>query len=199
MRSLPLAGALAAVLGAGCATQGQLMMDIRFLQSAEPRATYRQPVSAVVVRGARLRYQKPAELLTAANENLQALMSAGRSVVPADGVVVLATVRADQTRGSATTLVVVALALECAAAPLDAPGSLVGCKGYAMRVPRQWPGEVYGIASATVSLIPEGGTARGRLNAKSDDGPFTAEFDGELAASIMELAAPAAPATPASP
>lgn len=190
MRSFLLVGLLA-VLSLGCVTGGQLMMDIRFSQAAETRASYHEPVSAVVVRGARLRYQKPSELLNAASENLQLLMSAGRSVVPADGVVVMATVRAEQTRGSSTTLVVVMVALECAGASLDTPGSLAGCKGYALRVPRQWPGEVYGIASATVSLIPEGGTAHGRLRARSEDGPFVAEFEGELAANILEITASA--------
>lgn len=189
MRSaLPLG--LLAVLSVGCVSQRQLMMDITFKQGAESRAAYREPVSAVLVRGARLRYQKPADLLNAANENLQALMSAGRSTVPGDGVVVLATLRTEQTGGSSTTLVVVMIALECAAADLDKPGSLEGCKGYAMRVPKQWPGEVYGLSSATVSLIPEGGTAHGRLRAKSDDGAFVAEFEGELVASILEITSP---------
>ena len=184
---------LALVSSVGCVSQRALLMDISFKQGAETRATYREPVSAVVVRGARLRYQKPAELLNAANENLQQLMSAGRSTVVGDGNVVLATLRTEQTGGSSTTLVVVMIALECAATSLDKPGALEGCKGYALRVPRQWPGEVYGIASSTVSLIPEGGTAHGRLRAKSEDGPFVAEFEGELVASILEITAAAAP------
>lgn len=190
MRSLLLLGLLAGS-SLGCATQRPLLMDISFKQGADTRATYREPVSAVVVRGARLRYQKPAELLNAANENLQQLMAAGRSTVPGDGIVVLATLRAEQTGGSSTTLVVVMIALECAGTSLDQPGSLEGCKGYAMRVPRQWPGEVYGIASSTVSLIPEGGTAHGRLRARSEDGPFVAEFEGELVASLLEITAAA--------
>lgn len=190
-RSSLLLGLLA-VSSLGCVSQRQLLMDIHFVQGADTRASYREPVSAVMVRGARLRYQKPAELLNAANEDLQALMSAGRSAVPGDGVVVLATLRTEQTGGSSTTLVVVMIALECAAADLDKPGSLEGCHGYAMRVPRQWPGEVYGIASATISLIPEGGTAHGRLRAKSEDSTFVVDIDGELVASILEITAPVA-------
>lgn len=193
MRRPTLLLGVLALSSLGCVSQRPLLMDIHFTQGADTRASYREPVSAVVVRGARLRHQKPAELLNAANENLQALMSAGRSVVPGDGVVVLSTLRTEQTGGSSTTLVVVMIALECTSADLDKPGSLKGCKGYAMRVPRQWPGEVYGIGSATVSLIPEGGTAHGRLRAKSDDGPFVADFEGELVASILEITALPAP------
>jgi len=189
-----------AVALASCATE-KVVMDLRFGQTvdgaAQERAKYKEPVSAVVVRGARLRHAKPAEVLSAADPGTggtpQLLMQAGRSVVPGSGVVVLATARTEESGGSVAGLVVVMLALECEDAALDKPGELRGCKGYAMRVPRQWPGEVYGLSSAVVSVMPEGGTVRGRMRGRSDDGAFTAEFDGELVGSVLELQA----ATPA--
>ncbi len=192
---------LLAMLGAGCVTPA-LNMDLRFVQAGEggpqTRYAYREPVNAVLVRGARLRFQKPSELLGAADTpsggNPRLLMQAGRSVVPGDGVVLLGTIRTEQTGGSISTLVVVTVVLECAGANIDEPGELKGCKGYAMRVPRQWPGEVYAISSATVSMLPEGGTARGRMRAKGESGAFSVELDGELVASMLELQAPPAAA-----
>jgi hypothetical protein len=56
-----------------------------------------------------------------------------------------------------------------------------------LRVTRTWPAEVYALPEATVSLIAEGGTAHGRIRAKSEPGAFTSELEGEFAASIVEL------------
>src|SRR5215211_9024776 len=98
----------------------------------------------------------------------QKLMRAGRTLATGDGVVLLGTVRMQESFGGATAaLALYSVALACGPTNLDLPGDLKGCKGYLMRVTRQWPAEVYALEEATVSLIPEGGTARGRMRAQS--------------------------------
>jgi hypothetical protein len=118
--------------------------------------------------------------------------------VPGEGVVLLGTVRNTSGGGSAN-LAIYSLALACEKANLDQPGDVRGCKGYVLRVTRTWPAEVYALTEATVSLITEGGTAHGRIRAKSEPGAFKAEVEGEFAASIVELSPGSAVSTVPAP
>lgn len=163
-------------------------------------------LNATLIGHARLRHQKPAELLnaaeTASGGDPQLLMRAGRTLKPAPGVVLFATVRsAEVASGSAAGLALYEVALGCDPADVDQPGDLKNCAGYLMRVTRTWPAEVYEIdpASVTLSIIPEGGTTRGRLRASTVPGGFKADVEGEFTATIVDLApSGAATATDAS-
>src|SRR5207245_11730466 len=98
------------------------------------------------------------------------------------GVVVLGTARSLEEgamSGSIADLAVYQLGLQCEAADIDVPGDLRNCAGYLLRVGKTWPAEVYEIAEATISLIPEGGTARGRVRIKSAQAGLTVQLDGE--------------------
>jgi hypothetical protein len=191
--------ALAAVFATGCAARSAQLpgLDLRFYETpanAAPRERIHEEVllNATLIGDAGLRYLKPAELLKAAETDAgkgdpQKLMRAARTLTPGDGVVLLGTVRNQSASGSSTDIAIYSLALSCAKTDLDRPGDLRDCKGYVLRVTRQWPAEVYAIQDATVSLISDGGTAHGRIRAKSEPGAFKAEVEGEFAASILEL------------
>lgn len=191
--------ASAAAIGAGCGAHSSQhrTVEMRFSetpsgQPARQRVHQKFALNASLIGEAALHYHKASELLNAAEGpaggEWQKLLRAGRTLEPGQGIVLLATARAHEEAGGATSsLASYSIALGCAKADLDAPGDLTDCRGYLMRVTRQWPGEVYEIESATVSLIPEGGTARGRLRAKSAPGGFAAEVEGEFTASILEL------------
>jgi hypothetical protein len=151
-------------------------------------------LNATLIGDAGLRYLKPSELLKAAETeggqgDPQKLMRAARTLTPGEGVVLLGTVRSTASGGRSENLAIYSIALACAKTDLDRPGDLRDCKGYVLRVTRKWPAEVYAIQEATVSLISEGGTAHGRIRAKSEPGAFKAELEGEFAASIVELGA----------
>ncbi|MFL5320184.1 MAG: hypothetical protein ACJ790_11055 [Myxococcaceae bacterium] len=171
-------------------------VDVRYYETSEGKAHERsseqQSLNAALIRGSALQYKKATELLKAAETpeggNPQQLMRAGRTLSNGDGVVLLATVRGESSGGSATKLAVFQVALNCDAAAFDGPGDLKNCNGYAMRVPKTWPAEVYDLQNVTVSIIPEGGTARGRMHGKSVDGNFGVELDGEFSASLVEYA-----------
>jgi hypothetical protein len=192
--------ALAALAVSGCAwrSAGVPAVDMRFYETppeAPPkqRLHHRFPMNVALIGDAALQYQRPAELLKAAETDTggdpQKLMRAGRTLAPGDGVVLLGTVRAQESSGGATAaLALYSVALGCERTNLDAPGDLKGCKGYLMRVTRQWPAEVYALEEATVSVIPEGGTARGRMRARSAPGGFKADIEGEFTASVVQLA-----------
>jgi hypothetical protein len=199
--NIRLAGtaALAAVLVTGCAARSSSLpgLDMRFYETP-PEGAARQRIheegllNATVIGDANLRYLKPSELLKAAETRAgqgdpQKLMRAARTLEPGQGVVLLGTVRSTSASGRSANLAIYSLALACAKTDLDKPGDLRDCKGYVLRVTRQWPAEVYAIQEATVSLISEGGTAVGRIRAKSEPGAFKAELEGEFAASILEL------------
>lgn len=183
----------------GCSARSSQLpaVEMRFYETppeAAPKERVKEKftLNAALIGDATLRYMQPSELLKAAESDVGGdpvkLMRAGRTLAPGDGVVLLGTVRSqEKSGGSASTVLVYIVALACEPAELDAPGDLRGCKGYVMRVPRTWPGEVYAIEDATVSVIPEGGTATGRLRAKSVPGGFKAELEGEFSASLVEL------------
>ncbi len=198
--NIRLAGtaALAAVFATGCAARSSSLpgLDMRFYETpsqgeARQRLHEEGLLNATLIGDATLRYLKPSELLKAAETDSgqgdpKKLMRAARTLVPGEGVVLLGTVRNTSGGGSAN-LAIYSLALACEKADLDQPGDLRGCKGYVLRVTRTWPAEVYALSEATVSLITEGGTAHGRIRAKSEPGAFKAELEGEFAASIVEL------------
>lgn len=149
-------------------------------------------LSATLIDHARIGYRTPAELLKAAETSAgegspQKLLQAGRSLVAGPGVTLVGTVRTDTSGGSAQHLAQFLLALSCAPANLDEPGDLKDCQGYLLRVTQRWPAEVYAIDQSTVTLIPDGGTARGRLRARSVPGAFKAEFEGEFTATLLDL------------
>jgi len=193
------AAALAAVFVTGCAARSSNLpgLDMRFYETpseggARQRIHEEGLLNATVIGDANLRYLKPSELLKAAETGAgqgdpQKLMRAARTLEPGPGVVLLGTVRSTSGSGRSSDLAIYSLALACAKSDLDKPGDLRDCKGYVLRVTRQWPAEVYAIQEATVSLISEGGTAVGRIRAKSEPGAFKAEVEGEFAASILEL------------
>jgi hypothetical protein len=181
---------------------------MRFYETPAERAAKKRiheefTLNATLLGDASLRYLRPAELLKAAETDSgqgdpQKLMRAARTLVPGEGVVLLGTVR-NTSRGGSANLAIYSLALACEKADLDQPGDLRGCKGYVLRVTRTWPAEVYAIPEATVSLITEGGTAHGRIRAKSEPGAFKAEVEGEFAASIVELSPGSAVSTVPAP
>jgi hypothetical protein len=103
-----------------------------------------------------------------------------RLLAPGEGVVLLGTVRSEAQGGGGTKLAVYSLALACGKADLERPGGLRGCKGNMPRVMRTWPAEVYALQDVTVSRIPEGGTAKGRIRARSEPVALQAELEGEL-------------------
>ncbi|MBN1207801.1 MAG: hypothetical protein JXB05_23250 [Myxococcaceae bacterium] len=191
--------ALAAVLVSGCAVRSSRLpgLEMRFYESpveGAPKERFHEKftLNATLVGDASLRYFKPSELLKAAETGSgegdpQRLMRAARTLVPGEGVVLLGTVRSAAAGGGSVKLAIYSLALACEETDLDKPGDLRGCKGYVLRVTRTWPAEVYALEEATVSLIPEGGTAHGRIRARSEPGAFKAELEGEFAASIVEL------------
>lgn len=191
--------ALAAVCLSGCAARSMQLpaLEMRFYETpaqGEPQERIREDVilNATLIGDAGLRYLKPTELLKAAETGSnrgdpQKLMRAARSLVPGDGVVLLGTVRSAGSSGGNANLAIYSLALACERTDLDQSGDLRNCKGYVLRATRTWPAEVYALPEATVSLISEGGTAHGRLRAKSEPGAFKAELEGEFGASIVEL------------
>lgn len=194
MRS-PLAVVLA-LTGASCAPTGRhLHVDVRLLETpggAAPRerAAGRLLLNVAIVRNARLAHARTAEILKAAETpqggSPQRLMRASRSLAAGPGVVFLGTARI-QDPTEVGQLDVFQLALSCESADIDLPGDLNGCAGYFLRVPRTWPAEVYEVPRATVSLLPEGGTARGRVRARSAPAGFAAEVDGEFTATLIEF------------
>jgi hypothetical protein len=198
---LAWSAALAAVLVSGCAARSSRLpgLEMRFYETPAEGAAKKRfheefTLNATLVGEASLRYLKPSELLRAAETGAgqgdpQRLMRAARTLVPGEGVVLLGTVRSTATGGGSAKLAIYSLALACEKTNLDEPGDLRGCKGYVLRVTRTWPAEVYALQDATVSLISEGGTALGRLRARSEPGAFKAELEGEFAASIVELGA----------
>lgn len=179
----------------------QRTMDVRYLAQVEGKTEERSKTSdqlnATLILGAQLNHKKAVDLLRAAETpeggSPSKLLRAGRTLQSGDGVVLLGTVRGEATGGSATTVIVFQIAVQCAAATVDVPGELKECNGYVMRVPRTWPAEVYDLTSVTISILPEGGVATGRINAKSSPSTFTIAIDGEFAATIAEFSAAAAP------
>ncbi|WP_224371167.1 hypothetical protein [Hyalangium versicolor] len=194
---LAWSAAVAAVCLSGCAARTLPTVELRFYETpaeSKPKERIREDVimNATLIGDAGLRYMKPTELLKAAETGSnrgdpQKLMRAARSLVPGNGVVLLGTVRSASSGGGNANLAIYSLALACERTDLDQSGDLRGCKGYVLRATRTWPAEVYALQEATVSLISEGGTAHGRLRAKSEPGAFKAEVEGEFAASIVEL------------
>lgn len=190
--------ALAVVFVTGCAARSSRLqvLEMRFYETpsggaAKERFHEESVLNATLVGDASLRYFRPSELLKAAETSSggdpQKLMRAARTLVPGEGVVLLGTVRSGAAGGASTKLAIYSLALACEKTDLDSPGDLRGCKGYVLRATRTWPAEVYALEETTVSLISEGGTAHGRIRAKSEPGAFKAELEGEFAASIVEL------------
>ena len=202
--------ALAAVWVSGCAARSSHLpgLEMRFYETPPEKAAKKRfheefTLNATLLGDASLRYLRPAELLKAAETDSgqgdpQKLMRAARTLVPGEGVVLLGTVR-NTSRGGSANLAIYSLALACEKADLDRPGDLRGCKGYVLRVTRTWPAEVYALPEATVSLITEGGTAHGRIRARSEPGAFKAELEGEFAASIVELSPGSAVSTVPAP
>lgn len=208
-RSLLLAAC--ALFAVGCTARSAQLpaVEMRFIETppeAAPTERIREKftLNATLIGDAALRYLRPSDLLkeaegTSGGEPLK-LIRAGRTLIPGDGVVLLATVRAQEAAGgSAANVAQYTLALGCGQVDLDRPGDLKDCKGYVMRVTRTWPGEVYAIEDVTVSLIPDGGTAHGRIRARSVPGGFKAELEGEFVASIVELQRQAAPVAETAP
>jgi hypothetical protein len=192
----------AALTGCGAHVAHVPALEMRFLETpmnalATERASEKLTMNVSLITDTKLRYLQPAELLKAAETtsgmDSQRLLKAGRTVIPGEGVVLLGTVRAQNARSSTTNLAVYTLALACAPAKLEQPGDLQNCQGYLLRVLRTGPGEVYGIDKATVSVIPEGGTAQGRLRAQTIPGGFKAEIQGDFAASILDVRADPGP------
>lgn len=189
-----------ALLLLGCAAKDARYptVELRYFESengkSEDRSVEKESLNAALIRGTTLQYKKATDLLKAAETpeggSTQKLMRAGRTLQGGDGVVLLATVRGAGSGGSAQNVAVFQVALACGPQSFDGPGDLHGCNGYAMRVTRTWPAEVYDLQNATVSVLPEGGTARGRLHVKSAEGHFGVELDGEFSASLLEYAQP---------
>ncbi len=190
---------LAAAL-TGCAARSARLPAVEVTltetpKASAPRERLKEKLSfnVTLIGKAALRYQKPSELLaqaeTATGGDPQALMRAARTLQPSgEGLVLLGTVRTQaKSGGSQTSVIVYQLALGCAKDGLSGPGDLEDCRGYLLRVPRAWPAEVYELEGVTVSLIPEGGTATGRLRARSAPGGFKAELEGEFAASLVHF------------
>jgi hypothetical protein len=191
---------LAALVLSGCAARSSQLpsVEMRFLEAPEKgvlkeRMQEEFVLNTALIGDATLRYTRPSELLKAAESGTgqgdpQKLMRAARTLAPGEGVVLLGTVRSEASGGGSAKLAVYSLALSCGKTDLDRPGDLRGCKGYVLRVTRTWPAEVYALEDVTVSLIPEGGTAKGRIRARSEPGAFEARLEGEFSASIVELA-----------
>jgi hypothetical protein len=183
----------------------QRTMDVRYLAQSdgktEERSRTSDQLNATLILGAQLSHKKAVDLLRAAETpeggSPSKLLRAGRTLVAGEGVVLLGTVRGDATGGSATTVTVFQIAVECASANVDQPGALKDCNGYVMRVPRTWPAEVYDVSNVTLSILPESGVATGRINAKSTGtSTFSVAIDGEFAATIAEFTPAQAAATP---
>ncbi len=207
--------ALAFLACASCAAgSGSVpVVDMKFLETPEnapsrERASGKFPLTVALVRGARLTYARVGEILKAAETpaggSPQLLLRASRSLAPGAGVVLLGTARSlesGSSSGSATDLAIYQLALQCDPSDVDAPGELRNCAGYFLRVGKVWPAEVYEVEKPTVTLIPEGGTARGRARVKSKPAGFAAELDGEFVATMLEIGAvaPTAEAGPKAP
>lgn len=201
MKRLSLMVVLSLCAGCTGAKEARLpTLEVRYLQlsegKSEERSKDREHLNATLIQGAQLQHKKAVDLLRAAETteggSPQKLMRAGRTLTSGEGVVLLGTVRREASGGSATTVSVFQLAVQCAAASVDEPGALKDCNGYVMRVPKTWPAEVYDLTNATVSILPEGGSARGRLNAKSVPSNFSIELDGEFTASLVEYSGAAA-------
>jgi hypothetical protein len=191
--------AVVALAAAGCGARSSSLpsMEMRFYEmpaDAAPKERLHHKAFMIValIGDAALHYTRPSELLKAAETpaggDPQKLMRAARTLTPGEGVVLLGTVRAyEEGGGTAAGLALYSVALGCQRTDLDVPGDLKGCKGYLMRVTRTWPAEVYALEDAMVSLIPEGGTARGRMKAQSAAGGFRADVEGEFTAAVLEL------------
>lgn len=192
--------ALAALTLSACAARSSRLpsVEMRFLESPEKgvlreRGQEEFVLNTALIGDATLRYLRPSELLKAAESGTagqgdpQKLMRAARTLAPGEGVVLLGTVRREASGGGSAKLAVYSLALACGKTDLDKPGDLRGCKGYVLKVTRAWPAEVYALEDITVSLIPEGGTAKGRIRARSEPGAFEARLEGEFTASLVEL------------
>lgn len=196
MKKLVLSALCALSLGCAAKDARYPTVEMRYYESNDGKDSNRsvehESLNASLIRGANLQYKKATELLKAAETpeggSPQQLMRAGRTLSQGEGTVLLATVRGGTSGGSSTQLAVFQVALSCEQTNFDSPGDLKNCSGYAMRVPKTWPAEVYDVQNATVSIIPEGGTARGRLHAKSAPGSFGVELDGEFSASLVEYA-----------
>jgi hypothetical protein len=199
MTSRIVFSALMVLIAGGCSlrTANARSVEMRFYETPEDapaaeRLNQRLTLNAALISDAALHFKRPSELLKAAETSAggdpQKLMRAARTLAVGQGVVFLGTVRAPEASGGAKAVqALYSVALGCEPSNLDAPGDLKGCKGYLMRVTRQWPAEVYGLEDATLSLIPDGGTAHGRLKAKSTPGAFKAEIEGEFTASVVQL------------
>jgi hypothetical protein len=197
----------------GCVTSNTRMplVDMKFISTPDKgewteRANESHPLRVAIIRGARLTYPRPSDLLKAAEApnggSPQLILRAGRALSPGTGIVVLGTSRslADEAMsGSVTDLAVYQLGLECEAADIDAPGDLRNCTGYFLRVAHTWPAEVYEVRKATVSVLPEGGSARGRLHLQSAPAGLTVQLDGEFMASLVELGVIGPPLVQAAP
>lgn len=187
-------------LGCGARAVRAPELDLRFLEvrdtAVEQRFAQRAPLSATLVSDAQLQFQKASDLLKAAETpeggDPMKLLRAARTLAPGPGVVLFGTVRGNESTGGATTNAsLFQLAIGCSGAgALDAPSDLTGCRGYLARATREWPAEVYDVVDVTITLIPEGGTVRGRLRLRSTETQFRAEVDGEFAATIVELRQP---------
>jgi hypothetical protein len=206
MIRLTLLAAMAVLSGCGAHASRQPAMEMRFFatpaeSAPTERVSEKLSLNVTVISDSTLQHVDPVELLklaeTPRGTDAQKLLRAARTLVPGTGVVLLGTVRSNEDRPSAANRAIYTLALRCGAARLDSPGDLTGCQGYLLRIPREGQGtpEVYGIEKATVSLIPDGSTALGRLRAKSVPGGFKAEVDGDFSASIVELGVARAVAT----
>ena len=153
------------------------------------------PFTVSLLSGVKLKFARASELLKVAEEDPRRLMRAARSLEISNNVVLLGTVRSQElSNGSATGVAIYQLAFTCDANDLESPGDLKNCSGYVLRVTRTWPGEIYEVASPTISVIPEGGTAIGSLSAASDtSSKFTVKLSGEFVASLVQLGTGAMP------
>ncbi len=193
-----LAGPALALALAGCTgptAAGQLFVDMKFLDTPDQgdwreRASMRYPMDVAVIYGARLSYSRPPDVVRAAEipkgGDPRLLLRASRALSPGTRLVFLATAQ-QPAPGGVADVPVYQLALECDPTPIDTPGDLKGCAGYFVRVTRQWPAEIYEVAKATVTLIPEGGIARGRMRVDSKADKQQVKLDGEFTATVAEV------------
>ena len=193
MRAL---GLLWLVVASGCVVTGaakQPAVGMWFYEGAgstqQERLAKEFPFSVAVITGAKLRFNTAADLLKAAQEDPRKLMRASRTMDPSNNVVVLATYRAqEQSGGSITGVAVYQMAFSCDPHDLESPGDLTNCVGFVLRVTRTWPGEVYEMSRPVISLIPEGGTAIGKLSGDSQPtSQFRVKLVGDFVASLGQL------------
>ena len=153
------------------------------------------PLTVSLLAGVKLKFSKASELLAVAEKDPRRLMRAARSLEISNNVVLLGTVRSQElSSGSAAGVAIYQVAFTCDASDLESPGDLRNCSGYVLRVTRTWPGEIYEVAKATISVIPEGGTAVGSLTAASDtDAENTVRLSGGFVSSLAQLGTGALP------